>query len=173
VNEFLTLPRKVVEQALSTLQHDCDALLQSHQCPVTGAIPAEDEAAVEAFDDYREVIAALRAVLEQRQEPEQEPVATVKVMGSHGGKPALGCLIDLKHEHRVKVGDRLYNHPAPQPVELTDEEVFAASVQAKDAMREHIFEHAVDTYRSLRGVYNIFYARAVIAAYRVKQEGKV
>ena len=42
--------------------------------------------------------------------PEQEPVATVKVMGSYNGVPALGCLIDASATN-VKRGDRLYTHP--------------------------------------------------------------
>jgi hypothetical protein len=50
---------------------------------------------------------ALEAALEQ---PEQEPVATVKVMGSYNGVPALGCLIDASATH-VKRGDKLYTHP--------------------------------------------------------------
>jgi hypothetical protein len=62
--------------------------------------------------------------IEMRDRPEeQEPVATVMVMGSYNGVPALGCLIDASATH-VKRGDRLYTDPPRREWRgLTDEDV--------------------------------------------------
>lgn len=49
------------------------------------------------------------------QQPAQEPVATVIVMGSYRGNSVLGCLIDPGVD--VKAGDKLYAAPVAQPAQ--------------------------------------------------------
>jgi hypothetical protein len=62
------------------------------------------------------------AVRKYKEQPEPEAVATVKVMGSYNGVPALGCLIDASATH-VKRGDKLYTHPPRREWRgLTEEE---------------------------------------------------
>jgi hypothetical protein len=100
----------------------------------------------------------------QRTEPEQEPLFLLHTgaVGSDGEQDDWeteadsGRRVDAfcrKHPGQT-IG--LYPHTAPQPVELTDEEIAAISAEcAASAYRWNDFE----------------FARAVIEAYQAKQEG--
>jgi hypothetical protein len=87
----MTTLREAAQQALEAWEH-----INKY-----GFVLADYEGPME------QAITALKAALEQ---PEQEPVATVKVMGSYNGVPALGCLIDASATH-VTRGDKLYTRP--------------------------------------------------------------
>ena len=90
--------------------------------------------------------------MEQRLKPEQEPVAWMHVQGNFE-EPSHRQL----HEFEIMRGWTqypLYTHPAPQPVTLTDAEIYP--LYSEPSSDKEMVE----------------FARAVIEAYRTKQEGK-
>ena len=117
--------------------------------------------------EFEEIITALRAALA---EPEQDPVAYLTADGERvvtaktyeGARRDGGAMWSTMRPYVV----RLFKHPAPQPVELTDEEIENIALNLADA----------EIGRALKGEetnFSVEFARAVIEAYQCKQEGKV
>jgi hypothetical protein len=104
-------------------------------------------------------ITALRTALA---EPEQEPVAYIHRQGNHWEVSERFLYDDEKA--RGWTEEPLYTHPAPQPVELTDEEILEINrkLDAVCALGE----------ASIGASDFLVIARAVIEAYQRKQEGK-
>lgn len=102
--EFVTLPREVVEQAVEAL------------------FCTDSEEGSTAYKNELEAVKKLRAALEQSQ-GEQEPVAKV-VLTEQLGLPCLQWL-DLDRQFDFKGGELLYTHPQPKREPLTDAQIDA------------------------------------------------
>ena len=98
--EFVTLPREIVEQAIYALY-----------C-------TNSQEGSPAYNFELKAIKELRAALEQQQ-GEREPVAGVVI------RDGLPCLLQDRH---IKSTDhRVYTHPQPKREPLTDEQIVAAT----------------------------------------------
>ena len=126
-----------------------------------------------------------RLRMTQSTEPEQEPVLDREatwwslVMGAAAAiENAEHCLRDEDAiraakgaaKHYREKAEALYTHPAPQPVELTDEEIKYATLEQQNHLLDHIYEYGVSAEGVTQRIYKL--ARAVIEAYQRKQEGK-
>jgi len=96
-------------------------------------------------DNLQFIDNAITALHSALAEPEQEPVVTKVSANGSFLHPAWD---------RLPVGASLYTHPAPQPVTLTDEEIYP--LYSEPSSDKEMVE----------------FARAVIEAYQRKQEGK-
>ena len=98
--EFVTLPREVMEQALKALENTSPLGFN-----------------MESDKKFYAAIVALRSALEQPQ-VQQEPVAGVVI------RDGLPCLLQDRH---IKSTDhRVYTHPQPAQKPLTDDQVLKA-----------------------------------------------
>ena len=115
--EFVTLQREVVEQALETL---------SNTGTQRGKQPSQFLAEGLSMN-------ALRAALEQPKE-KREPVGEAGPMPGAGGF-TMACF----RASDVSVGTELYTHPQPKREPLTDEEIDKLCPQFDDPMRREMW----------------------------------
>ena len=131
--EFVTLPREVVEQALEALW--------------TSATPKAEEA-----------IAALRAALEQPQ-GEQEPVAWISPSALEWSTRESEKVVKLtrKAQPEYDFTEPLYTHPQPAQKPLTDDQVLKAvrHLYQSDLPVGMGFSDDLDVARAIEAAHNI------------------
>ncbi len=84
------------------------------------------------------------------------PVAYVQRMGSYQGVPALGCLLTIEAERRMKVNDPLYDKAALDAAVAAERERLCAAIKAADdkASASDYMLDSDDCIRVIRGTWS-------------------